>query len=215
MSRQEILQAIEDNRSSDASHRMDDDMYRAGIKPTPLGIFNYYDVIGRNSCISMEFDTAVRSFLKTCPACVRRDAVYLYGRKYRSPELEASGIFDLAARNGVINVSVFVLTMCVRHIWVEFNGVLYELEFVRPASAHSGMADISLRDLQEIDQLRRNANADHREEKSAIQQFYGQKIKSLTGKERDAGERKLGRPPKNGAAERDTADFKRFHGKAK
>lgn len=215
MSRREIVQAIEDNRSSDASHRMNDNMYQDGVKPTPLGIFNYHDGIGRNSCISMEFDTAVRTFLKACPACIRRDAVYLYGRKYRSPELEACGVFDLVARNGVINVSAFVLTMCVRHIWIEVNGVLYELDFVRPASAHSGMADISLRDLQDIDQLRRDANAEHREEKPAIQQFYGQKIKSLTEKERDAGERKLGSPPKNGAAERDTVDYKRFQGVTK
>ncbi|VVN98452.1 transposase [Pseudomonas fluorescens] len=215
MAKREILRAISDNRTSDAGRRMEEEMYMAGIKPTPFNIYNYWSCRGRDSSIGMQFDTAVRTFLKNCPAHIRKDAVYLYGRKYRSQSLVATGVFDRVAMNGVIETSVFVLTMCVRHIWIEVNGVLYELDFVRTASTPAGTVDISLRDLQEIDQLRRNAAAALRDERPAAQQHFKDRFKRNTGKDSDSGERKLGRPAKGGAAQRDGADYDRFRGKAK
>lgn len=157
MAKREIFRVISDNHTSDAGRRMDEEMYLAGIKPTPFDIYNYWSCRGRDSSIGMQFDTAVKTFLKNCPAKIRKDAVYFYGRKYRSQSLVATGVFDKVAMKGVIETSVFVLTMCVRHIWIEVNGVLYELDFVRTASTHAGAEDISLRDLQEIDQARRKA----------------------------------------------------------
>ena len=105
--------------------------------------------------------------------------------------------------------------MCVRHIWIEVNGVLYELDFVRTASTHAGAEDISLRDLQEIDQARRKAAAALRDERPAVQQDFKDRFKRNTGEDWDSGERKLGRPSKGGAAQRDVADYDRFRGKSK
>lgn len=214
MARREILRAIENNTTSNAGGRMDEEVYLAGIKPTPFGIYNYWSSRGRDSSIGMLFDTAVRTFLRSCPASIRRDAVYLYGRKYRSPALIATGIFDMVARNGVVVTNVFVLTMCVRHIWIEINGVLYELDFMRSARTSAGIVDISLRDLQEIDQLRRDGAAALRNEKPATLQYFRDQFKRDTGEDWDGGERKLGSPAKGGAAQRDAADYDRFRGKA-
>lgn len=215
MSKREIYRAISDNHTSDAGRRMEEDMYLAGIKPTPFDIYNYWSCRGRDSSIGMQFDTAVKTFLKSCPANIRKDAVYFYGRKYRSQSLVATGIFDKVAMKGIIETSVFVLTMCVRHIWIEVNGILYELDFVRTASTPAGTVDISLRDLQEIHQVRRNVAAALRDERPAAQQYFKDRFKRDTGEDWDSGDRKLGRPSKGGAAQRDAADYDRFRGKAK
>ncbi|NUT74135.1 transposase [Pseudomonas sp. C1C7] len=214
MARREIWQAIENNRTSNAGARMDEEMYLAGIKPTPFDIYNYWSSRGRDSSIGMQYETSVRTFLRTCPASIRRDAVYLYGRKYRSPALVETGVFDMVARKGVIETTVFVLTMCVRHVWIEVYGVLYELDFMRSARTTDGTVDISLRDLQEIDQLRRDGAADLRDEKPAVLQYFRDQFKRDTGEDWDGGERRPGSPAKNAAAQRDNADYDRFRGKA-
>lgn len=215
MARREILQVLYDNHTSDASRRMEEEMSLIGFKPTPHNIWSYLDNRGRNSSIGMPFDVAVRTFLTAHPATIQKDAVYFYGRKYRSQALINTRIFDRVARNGTIQVSAFSLAMCVRHIWVEVEGLLHELDFVRTASTPEGSIDISLRDLKEIDEMRRAGAAALRYERPAIQQDYRDRFKKDTGEEWDGGKRKLGRPAKGGAALRDTADFNRFRGKAK
>lgn len=119
MAKREILRVLKDNHTSDARMRMDEEMILAGIKPTPHDIYSYWSMRGRDSSIGVPFDTAVRQFLDVRPAAIRKDGVYFYGRKYRSRALEETGVFDLVARQGVINTSAYVQVMCVRHIWIE------------------------------------------------------------------------------------------------
>lgn len=215
MAKREILQVLKDNRTSDAGKRMDEEMILAGIRPTPLDIYSYWSQRGRDSSIGVPFDTAVRQFLDVRPAAIRKDGVYLYGRKYRSRALDETGVFDLVARRGVINTSVFVLVMCVRHIWIEVKGILYELDFVRTARTSLGIMDISLRDLEEIDRIRRSGAADLRDDRPAQEQYFEDIFKQNTGEDWDAGVRKVGRPSKGGAAQRDTADYNRLRGVSK
>ena len=215
MARREIIQVLMDNHASDASRRLDEELVLAGVKPTPLSIFSYWDSRGRNSANSMQFDTAVREFLAVRPAAIRNDAVYFYGRKYRSAELAATGIFDRVAKDGVITTTAYTLTMCVRHIWIEVYGELYELDFVRSQRTLEGSVDISLRDLQSIDQMRRKGSAALCNEIPATQQYFRDRFKQETGEDWNGGVRKTGRPAKNASAQRDAADYDRFIGKAK
>ena len=215
MARREIMRVLSDNHSSDAAMRMTEEMLLTGFKPTPHNIWCYLDSRGRNSAIGMPYDRAVRLFLTEHPATIKKDAVYFYGRKYRSQALVNTRVFDRIARNGTVSVSAFALTMCVRHIWVEVEGLLYELDFIRPASTPESSVDISLHDLKEIDKMRRAVAADLRHERPAIQQEFRDRFERETGEEWDSGQRKLGRPSKGGAALRDTADFNRLRGKAK
>ncbi|MEG5264896.1 transposase [Pseudomonas sp. JDS28PS106] len=216
MAKREIFQVLDNNWTSDASGRMEETMYLAGVKPSPLGVWNYWNSRGRNSSIGMHFEEAVKKFLvPPHPAVIRQDAVYFYGRKYRSPELVETGIFDRVAKAGVIQTCVYSLTMCVRHIWIEVAGVLYTLDMVRSQRTLDDEVDISLRDLQDIDRIRRESSASFREERLAGQQYFRDKYKRETGQEWDAGERKSGAVPKAGGSQRDMADYWRFLGKAK
>lgn len=215
MARREIFQVLEDNRTSSGHGRMEERMYAAGVQPTPLGIWNYWSYRGRNSSIGMQFEAAVKNFLLELSGTIRQDAVYFYGRKYRSADLIATGVFDRVAKAGVIPSRIYVLTMCVRHIWIEVAGVLYELDMVRTLRTVDGDIDISLRDLQEIDRLRRESLALHSEARPAAKQYFRDMYKQQTGEDGEQGERKVGRAPKSGAFQRDKADFDRFRGKAK
>ncbi|MNJ55993.1 hypothetical protein D3C77_515190 [compost metagenome] len=146
---------------------------------------------------------------------IRKDAVYFYGRKYRSPALVETSVFDRVARKGVINIKAFSLTMCVRHIWLELDGTLFELDFIRTQRTVDGDIDMSLRDLQELDALRRQAQTARRNEFPAVHRFHEDRFRQETGENWDSGVRKLGRPSKTGSVQRDTADYDRFRGKAK
>lgn len=215
MAKREILRVLKDNHTSDAGRRLDEEMILAGIKPTPHAIFTYWSMRGRDSSIGVPFNTAVREFLAPCPVSIRKEGVYLYGRKYNSRALKEAGIFDMVARQGVINTTAYVLVMCVRQIWIDVKGSLYELDFVRPTRSSLGAIDISLGDLKEIDLIRRGKAADLREERPAHEQHYTDRFEKNTGIDWDAGERRIGRPSKGGAALRDTADYNRFRGATK
>lgn len=215
MAKREITQVLIDNATSDASRRMEGHMFESGVKPSPLGIWNYWSGRGRNSSITMQFDTAVRTFLSEHSAAIRHDAVYFYSRKYRSSELVATGVFDRVAKGGVIPVKIYVLTMCVRHIWIDLNGTLYELDMVRTQRTADGDVDITMRDLEKMHRLRLESLATHREERPAAEQFFRDKFKRDTGEEWDAGERYLGRAQNTAAVQRDRADYDRFRGKSK
>ncbi|UMY61674.1 transposase [Pseudomonas sp. LS.1a] len=213
MARREIRQVLEDNLGSDATGRMEEALILAGVKATPIGVWNYWSGRGRDSSIGMQFETAVRSFLAQHPATIKQDAVYFYGRKYRSPELEATGVFDRVSKDSVIQTSVYVLTMCVRHIWLDVNGVLYELDMVRTIRTLEGERDISLRKLQEIDGLRRAEVAKIMDQRAALQQVQRDAFKHETGEDWQAVKRIKGRPSKSAASKRDKSDFDRSRGK--
>lgn len=213
MCKRHILQVIYDNRSSNAEERMTPEMLEVGFSPTPKNIYNFYSRIGYDSGTEVPFDYAVRKFLTPHPAYIKRSGVFFYGRKYNSSKLIDTGVFDGIAFNGQIPVTAYVMTMCVRHIWIELEGFLHELDFVRPASVHPSSVDITLSDLQVLNENRLRGNAQLREEQPAILQDRNAQFLQATGKAWDSGARKLGRPAQGGAAERDNADHRRLMGK--
>lgn len=215
MAKREILQVLKDNHGSDASGRMTEDLTIAGVKPTPQGIWNYYHNVGRDLSVYMQFDEAVRTFLTPQPVTIRKDAVYLYGRKYRSEALMDTGVFDRVARKGVIHAEAYVLNMCVRHIWIELENELFELSFVLPMRALEGSGDVTLEELKFIDELRRNSNSVQSEKKLASDQLYEDRFTEITGKEWGEGKWVEGQARKDAATTRDGADYARFLGRKK
>ncbi|PKH25726.1 transposase [Pseudomonas fluorescens] len=212
MARREIRRVIKDNETSDASDRMDGDMWLERFSPTPLNVWNYHDALGRNHGIKVSFEEAIREFLTPMPAVIKEKGVYFFGRKYNSKELTNTGIFDRVAHSGVIRVIAYSMTMCVRHIWVEVEGRLHELSFVYTASTRPGSGDISLEDLKFINELRLQAQAKRRNEKVAIEQHHYQEYEKETGKAWHTGVRKPGRAAKSPEAQRDLHDQRRIMG---
>jgi hypothetical protein len=213
MSKRQIYQVLVDNQTSDASSRMTDDMLRARFTATPNNIWLYLDSRARNSGYSIPFEEAVRRFLTEYPVSIERDGVYFFKRKFSSPEFAATGAYDKAARGGQIKIKAYAMTMCVRHIWAEYKGKLYELFYHANVSVPEGTADISLYDLIELAELSKETRALGQDEQLAIQQYYRQRFLDNTSSEWDAGAQKSGKPKKDGASQRDNADYKRLTGR--
>jgi len=210
----EILRVPKDNRASNAASRMAD-LYSLGVEPTPQGIWSYYTDVGRNLSVRMQFDEAVRSFLSKETVTIRKNAIYLYGRPYRSQSVVDTGIFDRVSRGGNINVQAYVLNMCVRNIWIELHGQLHELSAMLPMSIPEDSSYLTLEDLKKLNEARKAADRVREHEGRAIEQHYEDRFKQATGHDWDAGRWVIGQPKQNAASKRDTEDYKRHSGDKK
>lgn len=212
MSRAHIYQVLKDNKNSDASARMTPEMWMLNFTPTPVNVWKYWDQRGRNLGRATSIQEAVREFLDTYTATIRRDGVYFLERRYNAESLIATGVFDLVARRGSIKVKTYVLTMCVRHIWIEVEGVIHELNFVLTAGAIPASNDISIYELEDIYDARLAARRKFKAEQGPIDQDLNDRFAEDVGKRWGSGVTKLGRPAKNAATQRDDSDYKRFMG---
>ncbi|MFJ4257479.1 transposase [Pseudomonas monteilii] len=212
MVKRQIYTVIQDNKTSRAHRRAHDEMYECGFVPNPNNIFLYYDTRGRNSAKDIPFSESVRRFLTPHAVKIKRDAVYFYGRKYRSEDLVQTGIFDEVAKRVEVESTAYALTMCVRHIWLEHRGQIFELDVVLSSSADPDGLDITLRDLMDIDTRRKLAMAELCEEIPAAQQDVRNRFKEDTGKDWNSGVRKAGPPKKNALAKETAKDHQRFFG---
>lgn len=213
MSRRHILQVIKDNDSSNAEALMHEEMLSHNFAPSPTNIWRYWDQLGRNRGTYMGFDDAVRKFLTLCPATILRDGVYFHGRRYISDALVEAGVFDRVARNGRIAIKAYALTMCVRHIWVEVDGRLHELNFFQTAGTKPSSSDITLYELEELGRLRAASIRRLKAQKPVIDQEVNGEFKDQTGKEWHGGTAKLGRRVKNASVRRDQHDYNLSGGK--
>ncbi|MBH3362216.1 transposase [Pseudomonas sp. URMO17WK12:I11] len=214
MAKREILRAVKDNHSL-GKVNLEDELVLAGVAPTPHGVFGYWAELGRSSAITINFDTAVRTFLVSHPVTIRKDAVYLYGRKYRSKELVDTGLFDSVARHGVVETEAYVLTMCVRHIWIDVKGHLYQLDVIRTVRSAAGLEDITLKELQQIDKMRQEGYSDHRRQAAARDQYYMDRHEEAVGLEWHGGQKKSRAAPKGAAYKQDMNDYRTVMGTKK
>lgn len=193
MAKAEITKAVTDNHTSDASGRMVEEMWDAGFTPTPHNIWVYMNSLGRTSARSIKFHQAVRFFLKQRDVVIRRDGVYLLEQNYYSEDLANTGVFNRIVRNGVIQAKAYVMNMCVRYIWLELNGRIYELAARYPIRTADEDSYISIYDLENRVPKIRRAKAKLRNERPATNAYFQQQFEESTGVDWDAGQEKKGR----------------------
>lgn len=193
MAKAEITKALEDNHTSDASGRMVEEMWDAEFTPTPHNIWVYMNDIGRTSARSIKFNQAVRLFLKQKDVVIRRDGVYLLEQNYYSEELASTGVFNRIVRNGVIQTKAYVMNMCVRYIWLEVDGRIYELAARYSIRTVNEDSYISIYELEDRVPKISRSKAKLRNERPAISAYFQQQFEESTGIEWDAGQEKKGR----------------------
>lgn len=208
MAKRAILQVLKDNLLSDGSSRMSEELVAARIEPNPAAIWAYYSDRGRDSGCGMSFAEAARAFLSPHTATIERDAVYFLRRKYNSKQLIETGVFDRAARHGKIRVNTYALNMCLRHIWIEYEGELLELDVVIPAGAAPGSRDISLNELSNLNETLLDLKAIARSQKSAIEQELEDRFFKVSGHKWSDGKWKYGPVKRTAASRRDEAAFR-------
>lgn len=149
LAKEEIRKLIEKNKTSQAIDRMTPEMFYKGVDPTPDGIWRYMDSKLRTNAMPLNFDDAVRAFLRKTTILVCGGWCTFLGRRYSSHSFQSTGIYNRIGRNKTTKLKGYVLDMCVRYIWIEHEGKIYELEAQLPFLDDEGQLFISLSELQD------------------------------------------------------------------
>jgi len=211
MARREILQLIKDNHASDASARLTPAMIAANINPSPIGIWNYLDDRARTDAYSMDFDHAIKTFLTPTELTAQEDGIYWSGIRYDSAVLRATSLLDQVATGQRTKVKGYILDMAVRHVWVEVQGKIIQIDAHAPISVHDRELYLSLPELQQLSENKRATDAEFRTHQLATNTEIFDKFEDATGKGWDDGKRKSG-PPKSRArsSQMERDDIKKY-----
>lgn len=198
MARREILRACSDNHTSSVSKRLTPNMIRHfasfGLAATPHNLWNYMSDRMRTDGVSLPLDQAVRAFCKPVKLAVLNDGVWLGQTCYRSDELAACGLLERSRPGLNLEVSGYVLQMCVRTLWIENHGKIMELNAVLRLRDDEGQLMMTLDQLAvQMKELARIESIT-RESSHGAKAEYRRAFKEAVGKDWDAGVVKTGSP---------------------
>lgn len=209
--RKRILEFIARNKRANALSRIEPIPEMAGVAPTPMGVWNFFDERLRNDAIPIPIETAVRNFLTPVSFTVEEDCVTLYGRRYSSRELKHSGILRRFFTGAIraTTISGYVMDLCVRHAWLDFEGKLYQLDAQLRFRGDEESLYVSLAELQEFEKalavtVSETVETRHAASGEAIMRFEEQ-----TGENWNSERRKTGRARRNRQSKLETQDARR------
>lgn len=190
----EIFRVLEYIKITNVEDRIDPLPELVDVHPTPLGIWNHYSERYRNAAINISFEQAVRQYLTKVEFTVKEDAVYLHGRMFNCDELRETGIFGL----GETKVEGYILDLCVRYVWIEWNGNLIEVPALHRVRGLEEDLYLSIAELEQLSQERAKKRSQLNEDKVLVRLHTKQRFEEVTGKDYDnAIKRKRGKIPKN------------------
>jgi hypothetical protein len=205
-----IWEFIKRNRTRWIEDKIEAIPEMAFVSPDPLSFWNSYDARGRNDAQLMSVDDAVRAFLTPKKFSLEEDGVYLLGRKFNSTALKESGIFQKLKRSplAVMEVDGYVMDLCVRHIWVELDGQLYQLEAQLKVGGDTGDLYVSLSELEQFAEARAKVNSAFRQHRRAASAEGIIRFEEDTGDDWDSIQRETGRPKKSPLAKQEEKEAK-------
>lgn len=179
---QEILRTIADNNSFEVSDRFNNVAIADQILPSPVSYWNYLGMRGRNHAICMHFDDAVRAYLTPIELSVRDDAIYFHNARFDSEALQESALLQKAHENGVYKIKGYMLDVCVRHLWVDLGDSLIEIDAMLSVRDGSEQLYISVAELEQLAQIRRDSIQEMRSHAVAARSEYEAIFEQHTGK---------------------------------
>lgn len=206
LARREIIRLMEFNNGSLMNDRIDPDRELAHVIPTPNGLWAHYDHLGRNDAQPISLDDAIRILLTPTEFELRDDGVYLEGRRYSSPALEALDEKRCSStpERPATRVCGYVLDMCIRYVWVEMKGQLLRLGAKLRIRGDEETFWMSLEELHQWGTSLRQVESAMRIHQHANTAEFRTRFETLTGKAWDAGQRRSGTPKRR----RDTSEPK-------
>lgn len=208
LARKEIMKMIRRNHISSVPDRIDAAADMAQVPPTPIGLWNYYDSRMRNDGQPMSKEDAIRTFLTPKELQLKEDGVYLCGRRYISDEFKASDVRSRLMRSPhtVSTIKGYVLTLCVRHLWVELDGKLLKLDAQLRIRGDQEELYVSLPELEQLAEERRKATSRFRAYQRAESAHWIDEFETQTGNSWDSGIRRRGRAKKTSESHREDRD---------
>jgi len=210
MVKREIFRVLLDNKTSDVSSRITPEMVRAKVPPFPLAVWNYMESRGRTDAFPMKLEDAVKSFLVKVDVKINRKGAFLNGQHYHSAAFSETGIFDKAAKGQQLTLTGYVMTACVREIWVSLNGRLYQITAQLSINDDENQLYVSLEDLKDIESKRKEMNSAVRDHQLAGTTGAYSNFESQVGIPWNASDLIQGRPVKSVQAQKEIADIKKI-----
>ncbi|MBA4211645.1 MAG: hypothetical protein C0449_01045 [Polaromonas sp.] len=213
-----ILEVSEHNAASDCTRRLTLEMSKAHVVPTPIGIWNYLDDIGRNAAQSVELKTAVRLFTTPVEFKMKRGQLLLGSTNYTSEELKATGLLDQSKRLDAIPLEGFALRMCARKTWICIGMDVMEVELNLPYRSGKEQKFIPLSQVLEHAQVVTDGVSKTETRKAAAKLHTMQSAKDTISGANTAPQERKGAPNVRShdlERERRTVARKRNHGGAK
>jgi hypothetical protein len=214
LAKQEIMRLIEFNNTANMEDRLDPDSELAHVIPSPNGLWQHYDKLCRNDAQSIRLEEAVRTFLTPVEFEVKEDGVFLRGRRFYSEELRVSGLLDHAggSRGGATKINGYTLDMCVRFIWIDFEGKLIEVPAVLRIRGDDDSLFISIAELEQWSEARRTIGSAYRVHQRAVSSDIRLRFNQDTGAGFDSWKRRSGSPKHNPVSRQEACEV--FHAKS-
>lgn len=210
LARKLIWEFIKRNRTRWIESKIEAIPEMAFVSPDPLSFWNAYNARGRNDAQMMSIDDAVRTFLTPKKLSLKEDAVHLAGQRFNSEKLKATGIFQKLKRStvDVMEIDGYVMDLCVRHLWVELDGQLYQLDAQLKVGGDADDLYVSLSELEQFAAARAEMNSAFRQHQRAASAEGIIRFEEDTGDDWDSIQRKTGRPKKTALAKREEKEAK-------
>lgn len=170
-----------------------------------MAVWNAWDEIGRNDALQMSFEDAVRAYLTKTKAKLTREGVVLNSMLFRSDALDQAGARKLVSGKQTIDVDVYVLDACLRHIWIDVKGHLIELDLTLKVPVGNEVLLMSFEEVKQFESFCRERDSFHDEHCAAVTIQIYQEFKEATGRDWDAGSRVKGRAKRGTAVARQEA----------
>lgn len=192
VARREILRLIASNKASFSKGRLTPEMKAKRVDPSPLGVWNFLLNKGRVRPGSLSREAAVRKYLKKVNVYLKKDGIWLEEQKYSASEIWEEHPMSRRQLTAGVKLVAYVLSMCVRYIWVEVQGQLHMVEMQLPIVESNEAKYLSLSDLNELRELQAEQAEKHRKSRLALKAEAELKIAEVEGSNANADQIRTG-----------------------
>ncbi len=102
-------------------------------------------------------------------------------------------------------MKIYVLEACVRHVWIEWQGQLIELDVRYPVPVKDEVLYMSMAEAQQYEEFCAKRGREHAEHRDAAGAHYADLYEEQTGLDWKSAVRKSGRPKRGTAGARKEA----------
>lgn len=199
LARRELGLALEFNETTVVANRVDPELLSRTRSLSPNGIWDALESVGRNDSVQIGFEEAVRAYLDVVPGRLTRSGVVVAGRNYYSATPEFEEALESVSGGQEVEIRVFVLSACIRHVWFDWKSKLIELDVRYPIAVSTLVKHMSLAEAVEYGEHIKNWEAEERRHRPAKKQTIRDDFSEQTGVELKSGRRVAGRPKRGSA----------------
>lgn len=212
LAKQEIYRLLNYNQVADVSERFQPIGSLALVPPNPLSLWNYYDRKFRNDSMPISIADAVRAFLIPVELKVTEEGVWLYEQCYVSDELKETGLLDKIKRSPrtVVPIKGYLLEMCVRYLWVEYEGRLLLLSAQLRLRDDEDLLFLSFEELKQWSEARKVVRSAFRPHQHAATVETMMAFEKNVGKPWDARQFRSGKPKKDATSKREFDEARKY-----